>query len=121
MVDLAELYMVDFGVIMEIDWLHAFFASISCRTRTVKFNCPNEPILERKCVNSIPRGRIIFYLKDCKIISKWCLYNILMVKDLESDISHTAFVPKVKDFPELFFDDFPRIPPEWETNVCIDI
>ena len=33
MLDLVQLYMVHFNVILGIDWLHAYFASIDCRTR----------------------------------------------------------------------------------------
>ena len=35
MADLIELGMVDFDVILGMDWLHAFYASIDCRTRVV--------------------------------------------------------------------------------------
>ena len=34
--DLVELDMVDFDVILEMDWLHAYYASIDCRTHRVK-------------------------------------------------------------------------------------
>ena len=44
-VDLVELNMVDFNVILGRDWLHACFVSIDCRTRVVKFNFHNEPII----------------------------------------------------------------------------
>ena len=47
-VKLVELNMVDFDVFLGMNWLHACFASISCRTRVIKFNFPNEPILEWK-------------------------------------------------------------------------
>ena len=47
-VDLVELNMVDFDFILGIDWLHAFFTSIDYQTRVVKFNFPNEPVLEWK-------------------------------------------------------------------------
>ena len=44
LVDLIELYLLDFDVILVMDWLHDFFDSIDCRTRIVKFQFPNEPI-----------------------------------------------------------------------------
>ena len=47
-VELVELDMFDFDFILGIDWLQACFALIDCRTRVVKFNFPNEPILEWK-------------------------------------------------------------------------
>ena len=54
--DIVELDMIDFDIILRMDLLHACFASIDCRTRVVKFNIPNDPILEWKGGNSIPRG-----------------------------------------------------------------
>ena len=47
-VELVEIYMVVFDVILGIDFLHYFFVFIDCRTGVVKFNFPNEPILAWK-------------------------------------------------------------------------
>ena len=58
-VDLVEFGMVDFDVILRIDWLHACFSSIDCQTRVVKFNFPNE--------------HVISSVQSCKMISKGCL------------------------------------------------
>ena len=44
--DLIELEMVDFDVILGMDWLYDSYASVDFRTRVVKFQFPNEPILE---------------------------------------------------------------------------
>ena len=46
LVDLVELYMLDFDVIIDMDWVHSFYASIDYRTHIVKFLFQNEPILE---------------------------------------------------------------------------
>uniref|UniRef100_M1DPF5 Gag-pol polyprotein n=1 Tax=Solanum tuberosum TaxID=4113 RepID=M1DPF5_SOLTU len=40
-VDLGELDMLDFDVILGMDWIPAFFASIYCRTRLVTFKVLN--------------------------------------------------------------------------------
>ena len=47
-VDLVELDMSDFVIILGMDCLHACFASIGCRTGVVRFNFPNEPVFEWK-------------------------------------------------------------------------
>lgn len=43
---LVELAMVDFDVILIMDWIHAYYASNDCNSRVVKFLFPNESILE---------------------------------------------------------------------------
>ena len=38
LVDLIELDMLDFDIMLGMDWFHACFAYIDCRTRVVKFH-----------------------------------------------------------------------------------
>ena len=45
LVDLVKLDMLDFDVILGMDWLHECCSSIVCRTQNVRFQFPNEPIL----------------------------------------------------------------------------
>ena len=61
-----SVYMIDFYIILGMDILHACFAFIDCRTRVVRFNFQNEPIVEWKGEDSIFTGLIIFYLKHAK-------------------------------------------------------
>ena len=85
-VDLVELDMLDLYISLCIDWLHATFAITCCRTRVMRFSFPNDPVFELKGENSIPRGLIISCLKECKMISKGCLYHIVRVHDFDSKI-----------------------------------
>ena len=85
-VDLVEIDMLDFDIILGMDLLLACFSSIDYRTRVVRFNFPNKPVVKWEEGNSIPRGRIISCLKSCKMISKGCLYHIVRVQDMDSKI-----------------------------------
>ena len=48
MSNLIELDMVDIDVILDMDWIHACYASFDCRTGDVKFQFSKEPVLDWK-------------------------------------------------------------------------
>uniref|UniRef100_M1DZB8 Gag-pol polyprotein n=1 Tax=Solanum tuberosum TaxID=4113 RepID=M1DZB8_SOLTU len=52
-VDLVELEMVDFDVIMGIHWLASCYANVDCRTKIVRFHFPKEATREWKSDTTI--------------------------------------------------------------------
>ncbi|KAH0633358.1 hypothetical protein KY284_036144 [Solanum tuberosum] len=78
MADLVELYMVDFDVILGVDW---FYASVDCRTQVVKFQFPNELFIEWRSSSEVPKGHFISYLKARKLVCKGCVYHLIRVND----------------------------------------
>lgn len=77
MADLVELDMVDFYVILCMDWLYACYAFVDCRVQILKFKFPNEPILEWKGIPVVHMGKFISYLRARKLISKRCIYHLV--------------------------------------------
>ena len=119
--DLVELEMVDFDVILGMYWLHSCYASVDCRTRIVRFQFLDEPILEWKGSSLAPMGRFISYLKARKMISKGYLYHLVQVKDSSFESPTLESVPVVNEFPEVFPDDLSGVPPEREIDFGIEI
>ncbi|WMV45742.1 hypothetical protein MTR67_039127, partial [Solanum verrucosum] len=117
--DLIELEMVDFDIILGMDWLHSCYASVDCRTRIVHFKFPDEPILKWKGGSSVPMGRFISYLKAIKMISKGYIYHLVQVKDSSSKTPTPESVPVVNEFPKVFPEDLPGVPPEREIDFGI--
>ena len=77
--------MVEFDVILGMDWLDSCYASVDCRTSIVRFQFPDEPILEWKGSILATMDRVISYLKARKMISKVYLYYLVWVKDSNSE------------------------------------
>ncbi|XP_070004778.1 uncharacterized protein [Nicotiana sylvestris] len=119
--DLIELEMVDFDVIMGMDWLYSCFAKLDCRTRTVRFEFPSESVIECKGDNIVPKGRFISYLKATKLINKGCIYHLVRVTDTDAEEPTLESVPVVNEFLDIFPDEFPRIPPDREIYFGIDV
>ncbi|XP_070042743.1 uncharacterized protein [Nicotiana tomentosiformis] len=106
---------------MGMDWLYSYFAKLDCRTRTVWFEIPNEPVIEGKGDDVVPKGRFISYLKATKTINKGCIYHLVRVTDTDVEAATLEFVPVVNEFLRVFPDKLPGIPLDWEIDFRIDV
>ena len=73
--------MVDFDIILGMDWLHSCYDLVDCRTRIVCLQFPHEPILEWQGRSLAPMGRFISYLNAKNVISKGYIDHLVRSKD----------------------------------------
>ncbi|XP_070008616.1 uncharacterized protein [Nicotiana sylvestris] len=119
--DLIELEMVDFNVIMGMDWLSSCCAMLDCHAKIVKFQFPNEEVLEWKGSSASLVGKFISYLKSQRMIGKGCLAYLAHIINPELEPLALQSVSVVREFPEVFPDDLPRLSPERIIDFGIDL
>ncbi|XP_049399822.1 uncharacterized protein LOC125863894 [Solanum stenotomum] len=117
--DFVELIMLDFDVIMGMDWLVACYANFDCRSKIVRFYFTGEPILEWKGNAATHKGKFISYLRARKLIAKGCIYHMVHVHDIDKEPMTLQSIPIVNEFSMVFPDDLPGIPPEREIDFTI--
>ncbi|XP_070037266.1 uncharacterized protein [Nicotiana tomentosiformis] len=119
--NLFELEMVDFDVIMGMDWLASCYENVDCHTKMIRFQFPGEPIIEIKGNIATPKGRFISYHKARNMISKGYVYHLVRVRDVESKPPTLQSSPVVNEFLDVFPDELPGLPPERESEISIDL
>ena len=119
--DLVELEMVDFDVIMGMDWLSSCYAMVDCRTKMVHFQFPKEAVLEWKGNIGAPRGKFIYYLKANKMMSKGYICHLVRVRNLDAEPPTLQSIPVVNEFPDVFPEDLSGLPLEREVKFGIDV
>ncbi|KAH0773918.1 hypothetical protein KY290_011055 [Solanum tuberosum] len=113
--------MVDFNIIMGMDCLESCYANVQCRTKIVRFHFPGEEVREWKGDTATPKGRFISYLKARRMITKGFIYHLVHVHDIDAEPPTFQSILVVNEFLDVFPDELPGIPPEWEINFSIDM
>lgn len=107
-IDLIDLYMTDFDLIFGIDWLHAYYASVDCRVRTIKFQFLNELVLEWKGDSIAPKGKFIFYLRASKMIDKGCIYHLVRLNLMTLSLLLLSQYRLLMSFEKYFLRIWPK-------------
>ncbi|XP_070020327.1 uncharacterized protein [Nicotiana sylvestris] len=120
-VDLLLLDMVDFDVILGMDWLSPYYAILDCHAKTVTLALPGLPQLEWKGTPGHSPSRVISYAKDHRMVEKGCLAYLASIRDSDAEVSSIESVPIVREFPEVFPADLSGMPPDRDIDFCINV
>ncbi|TYK03434.1 gag protease polyprotein [Cucumis melo var. makuwa] len=120
-VTLLVLDMPDFDVILGMDWLAANHASIDCSRKEVAFNPPSMASFKFKGKGSRSSPQIISAIKASKLLSQGTWGILTSVVDTrEVDVSLSS-EPVVRDYPDVFPEELPGLPPHREVEFAIEL
>ncbi|KAA0060839.1 pol protein [Cucumis melo var. makuwa] len=120
-VTLLVLDMLDFDVILGMDWLAANHASIDCSRKEVAFNPPSMASFKFKGEGSRSLPQVISAIRASKLLSQGT-WSILasMVDTREVGVSLSS-EPVVRDYPDVFPEELPGLPPHREVEFAIEL
>ena len=80
-VDLKVLDMIDFDVILCMDWLSSYHAILNCHAKTIALAMPGIPIVEWRGTLSQPSKGVISFLKARQLVQRGCLADLAHIRD----------------------------------------
>ncbi|GJX12655.1 putative reverse transcriptase domain-containing protein [Tanacetum coccineum] len=117
-----------FDVIIGMDWLSRYHAVIVSDEKVVRIPYGNEVLeIQGDGCNGVnkPRLSIISCTKTQKYMQKGCQVFLVQVTDKKaedkSEEKRLEDVPTVQDFPEVFLEEFPGLPPTRQVEFQIDL
>ncbi|KAL0539895.1 hypothetical protein IC582_024116 [Cucumis melo] len=120
-VTLIVLDMLDFDVILGMDWLAANHASIDCSCKEVTFNPPSMASFKFKGGGSKSLPQVISAIRASKLLSQGTWGILASVVDIrEADVSLSS-EPVVRDYPDVFPEELPGLPPHREVEFAIEL
>ncbi|GJS67398.1 putative reverse transcriptase domain-containing protein [Tanacetum coccineum] len=127
-IDLIPIEIGSFEIIIGMDWLSKYHAVIVCDEKIVRIPFGNEILIVRGDGSNDEHGsrlNIILFTKTQKYFLKGChvfLAHVIVRKaEDKSEEKQLEDVPIVRDFPKVFPEDFPGIPPTRQVEFQIDL
>ncbi|GJT08014.1 putative reverse transcriptase domain-containing protein [Tanacetum coccineum] len=119
-IDLMVIELGSFDIIIGMDWLSRYDAAILCGEKKVRIPLEGKTlVIEGDRNNS--RLKIVSCIKAQKYIEKGCELFLAQVTEQESKEKRLEDVPVIRDFPEVFPDELPGLPPPRQVEFRIDL
>nr|GEX11900.1 putative reverse transcriptase domain-containing protein [Tanacetum cinerariifolium] len=119
-IDFMPIKLGSFDVVMGMDWLSKYHAKIICDEKVIHIPIENETLIIRGN-QSRTRLSLISCIKTERYISKGCQVFIAQVMEKKSDEKRLENIPVVREFPDVFLEELPGLPPVRQVEFQIDL
>ncbi|XP_063938040.1 uncharacterized protein LOC135147916 [Daucus carota subsp. sativus] len=117
--DLIPFKLGEFDVILGMDWLSKHNAQIDCRSTKVILKTPNEKTIVFRGQKQVKKFLTMIQTK--RLLRQGCEAYIAYVTDQSRELVKLEDIPVVNEFPDVFPDELPGLPPDREIEFAIDL
>eukprot|EP00268_Persea_americana_P054813 TRINITY_DN6322_c0_g1_i1.p1 TRINITY_DN6322_c0_g1~~TRINITY_DN6322_c0_g1_i1.p1 ORF type:complete len:1140 (-),score=111.45 TRINITY_DN6322_c0_g1_i1:645-4064(-) len=118
--DLVLLRMEDFDVILGMDWLARYQAILNCFNEVVWFNLEGFTHVSLVGKRRPVRSMVISAIKAGELLRSGCKDFLAFITE-DKQKPRIEDIPVVKEFPDVFLDDLPGLPPIREVDFTIEL
>ena len=121
---LADLILLDiheFDVILGMDWLSRHHATVDCYRKEVRFYRPGQIEVVFYGLRKTLPNSIMTAMKGSKMLRKSYQGYLASAIEVRDSGSRLEDIPVVKEFPDVFPEDLPGIPPNREIDFQIEL
>ncbi|KAJ0621611.1 putative nucleotidyltransferase, Ribonuclease H [Helianthus annuus] len=120
-INLISIVLGSFDVVIGMDWLSRHQAEIICKEKIVHIPRPGkEPLVIRGDKSGAVVG-IISFLKAQKCLRKGHTAILALVTDASAEERKIEDIPIVREFPEVFPEELPGLPPHRQVEFQIEL
>ncbi|XP_070029163.1 uncharacterized protein [Nicotiana sylvestris] len=119
--ELLLLDMIDFEVILGMDWLSPYHTVLDFHAKTVTLAMPGLLGLEWRGSTVDTSSRVISFLKARHMVEKGCLAYLDYVRDTTIESPTIDSVLVVEEFADVFPSDLPGVPLNRDIDFYIDL
>ena len=116
------LEMVDYDVILGMDWLSNYNATIFCRRKKVVFEPSEGKVFKYK---GTPRGSkwpVVSAMKASRMLIKGCVgYLVSIVDTMKKVVTELVDAHVVCEFLDVFPEELLGLPPDWNIEFKIEL
>ena len=111
----------DFDIVLGMDWLSKYRATLDCYKKEVRLVMPEEPgVIFRGIIREIAPS-LINAMTALKMLRKGCQGYLEFVVDRRQEGTWLEDIPIVKEFPDVFPDDISGLPPDRAIEFVIEL
>ncbi|GJS48658.1 putative reverse transcriptase domain-containing protein [Tanacetum coccineum] len=119
-IDLMVIELGSFDIIIGMDWLSRYDAAILCGEKNVRIPLEGKTLVIEDDRNN-SRLKIVSCIKAQKYIEKGCELFLAQFTEHDSKEKRLEDVPVIQDFPEVFPEELPGLPPPRQVEFRIDL